>query len=633
VLVEPAQAVALVRDLIDRVGRGELRGVPSVTVLRFSADGVTIEGPVEAGGRAVALAAQLLDALLTDAERPHELRVPGALRLALARATGTLDLPAYGTLDAFADALARFAAPETADEIGRALAEKCSVAEPAGETEPAAPVFATDGGDAPDRGALVPSRSSTALAVFPALTISDIRRARRATGLRLGDVAEMSGLPISWLRELEWGDLRNWPGGAEGRALILRYARAAGLDEQIVSATAWPLLLERGGPPGQPPTVIDMPVAAPPPLDPPPPGAETSAGNALPGRRRARVMAAAVAVLTIASAAAVATLRRPSPAPPATIAMPQPVATAEAPRPSPATAPPARMSPVPQRAAPPAEPRRSPIGKSATRSGAQPAKGLPGNATAYSPTFASAGSAMFYHAQSNGRSALMRADTDARGSILQITSIVQDRGHNFHARPSPDGTKIAFDSDRDGERGVYVADADGRHARRVTGSGFAAIPSWAPNGRVLAVARAESGRSRVWNLWTVDLSTGRMRRLTNYPSGQLWGGSWFPDGHRIAYSHEDRLYVLDIRTGAARAYQTPVKGRLVRTPAVSPNGRRIIFQVFRDGAWILDLAANSMRKVLWDPFAEEYAWSPDGRRVAFHSRRSGSWSIWTMGAD
>jgi len=52
-----------------------------------------------------------------------------------------------------------------------------------------------------------------------------------------------------------------------------------------------------------------------------------------------------------------------------------------------------------------------------------------------------------------------------------------------------------------------------------------------------------------------------------------------------------------------------------------------VFQVFRDGAWLLDLASGSMRKILRDPTAEEFAWAPDGRRIAFHSRRGGAWAI------
>ena len=237
---------------------------------------------------------------------------------------------------------------------------------------------------------------------------------------------------------------------------------------------------------------------------------------------------------------------------------------------------------------------------------------------------------MFYHAKTASRSALMRADTNADGVVLRVTSVVADGARNFHARPSPDGTHIAFDSDRDGERAVYVADADGNHARRVSGKGFAAVPSWSPDGRSLVFARAEPAHPRVWNLWQLTLASGELRRLTSHAYGQPWGGSWFPDGQRIAYSHEDRIIVRDIVRGTRRVYSSPQPGRLLRTPAVSPDGRRILFQVFRDGVWLLDVASGSTRKVLDDPSAEEYSWSPDGRRVAYHSRRSGQWGVWTM---
>jgi Tol biopolymer transport system component len=253
------------------------------------------------------------------------------------------------------------------------------------------------------------------------------------------------------------------------------------------------------------------------------------------------------------------------------------------------------------------------------------------NERAFSPAFASEGSAMFYHTESDGSSALMRADTDSRGAVLRVTSIVNDRARNFHVRPSPDGEHIAFDSDRDGVRAVYIADADGRNVRRVSGEGFAAVPSWSPDGRQLAFVRGEPGHPRVWNLWTVDLESRETKRLTSHRVGQPWGGSWFPDGRRIAYSHEDRLVVLDLDKLTKRIYPAPRKG-LLRTPAVSPDGRRVMFQIHRDGAWMLDLKDGSMRKVLSDPSAEEFTWAPDGRRVAYHSRKAGGWGVWLMTA-
>ena len=250
------------------------------------------------------------------------------------------------------------------------------------------------------------------------------------------------------------------------------------------------------------------------------------------------------------------------------------------------------------------------------------------NEPAFSPSFDAAESAMFFHAGRDG--ALLKASMDGEGSVLEVTTIVDDGARNYHVRASPDGSRIAFDSDRDGERAVYVATRDGRNLRRVSGPGYAAVPTWSPDSTRLAFIRAEPARPRVWNVWTAEIATNELRRLTSHAVGQAWGGSWFPDNRRLAYSHEDRLLVLDTITGDERVFPSPVKGSLVRTPAVSPDGRSVVFQVFRQGTWLLDLFDDTMRRILEDPSAEEFAWSPDGRRIAFHSRRSGEWGIWMM---
>jgi Tol biopolymer transport system component len=245
------------------------------------------------------------------------------------------------------------------------------------------------------------------------------------------------------------------------------------------------------------------------------------------------------------------------------------------------------------------------------------------------PAFASAGTASFQ--DEGAHRTLVSANSSGPGTVLKITRVLDDEGRNYHARPSPDGALVAFDSDRDGMRGVYVATADGTGVRRISGDGFAALPSWSPDGQRLAFVKAEPGHPAVWNLWIADLGSGEARQVTFYRTGQRWGGSWFPDGHRLAYTHQDGLVVQDLNTGAKKTYRSPLPGRLLRTPAVSPDGRRIIFHVDRDGTWLLDLTSGGIRRVLDDPTADGYTWSADGRRVAFHSERAGGWGVWVMG--
>ena len=248
----------------------------------------------------------------------------------------------------------------------------------------------------------------------------------------------------------------------------------------------------------------------------------------------------------------------------------------------------------------------------------------------YSPSFSVSGRSMFFHAGRNGTTSLMQATLAADGSLGAVSTVLRDGSTSYHIQESPDQSRIAFDSDREGERGVYVAERDGSDARRISGTGYAAVPRWSPDGIHVVFVRAEPRRPKVWNLWMANLATGALRRLTSHTSGQSWGGSWFPDGLRLAYSHDDRLVILDTSTGAERVYRSPLRRHLVRTPAVSPDGRRIVFQVYRDGTWELNVADGSMRRILDDKSAEEFAWTPDGAAVAYHSRRSGEWGIWRI---
>ena len=255
---------------------------------------------------------------------------------------------------------------------------------------------------------------------------------------------------------------------------------------------------------------------------------------------------------------------------------------------------------------------------------------LPVAGGAFSPEFSTSGREVFFHAGHSSVGRLLVASLDDNGQVSHMSALLDDRARNYHPRVSPDGRLLAFDSDRDGERGVYVSGRDGFNPQRVSGSGYAAVPSWSPNREWLAFVRGEAARPQVWNLWLRRLSSGAVQRHTSFRSGQVWGASWFPDGRSLCYSHDNQLVISSLDGRADQVIDTPRRGRLVRTPAVSPDGRRVVFQVFKEGVWLLDVQTRQMPRILDDPAAEEFSWAPDGDRIAYHSNRDGAWRIWTM---
>jgi hypothetical protein len=484
--LRPAEAVAIVGEVCRQRAAGLLPGLPSPSVIRLASHGeITIEGPVPAGEDHVHRAAQLLDALLPGHDAPPEYRASGALRLAIARGLGTLDLPPYPSLEAFCVALLRFTTLDAHDTVASLVAAY--------------------------HEAGLPSAAETALAVTPVATLSE---------------RPHPALYLVWI-------------AAPAAAAALGY-------------------------------VLALPVAR---LTAPP---RVSAVHTAP--------VAASAPQTAAAAPALPPATEPAPAPPA----PAPVAQSAELR----------------------TPRML-------------------QASAYSPAFATSG-AVYFHQERAGTSALKVAEAGDATRDPKVKTILDDRSRNFHVRPSPDGSLIAFDSDRDGVRGVFVAHADGSGIRRISGDGYAGVPSWSPDGRQLAFVRGEPSSPKVWNLWIAAPDGSDLHRVTHHRVGQAWGGSWFPDGRRIAYSVEDRLVILDLITAKSTVLRSPQPGHLPRTPAVSPDGRRIVFQVQHDGMWVADVETGEMSRVLADPTAEEYAWAPDGHHVAYHSHRSGTWSVWVV---
>ncbi len=222
---------------------------------------------------------------------------------------------------------------------------------------------------------------------------------------------------------------------------------------------------------------------------------------------------------------------------------------------------------------------------------------------------------------------------------------------------SPDGKKIAFDSNRNrlnGEplntSGLFVMNADGTDQTFLARGGS---PSWSPDGRYIAFHASASGTGAPINnnpaaatedsdifIVNVDdlLEHGTPpRNLTNDPAAVDDDPDWSPDGTAIVYTSHDATQhpvppLLDYTTAevnvrAADGTGTPTRltanTEEERAPAWSHDGDRISYMC-RTGSprfeiCVMDADGSEQTQLTHNDIADlTSAWSPNDDRIFFH---------------
>jgi TolB protein len=234
-------------------------------------------------------------------------------------------------------------------------------------------------------------------------------------------------------------------------------------------------------------------------------------------------------------------------------------------------------------------------GCSATGVTATPVVTPPSRSTsaAPSPVAAARGWLAYQSVGANGSDGVFLVRTDGSNDHEILTDLPGNRAHPDFSR---DGKRLAVDqlTDEESPSHVYVANADGAHARRLAPcllpkcAGHSQ-PAWSPDGRRLAVSTDIDVRPgqppKRFGIAVIDLAKGTERPVVEnpYTTGQNLFPRWSPDGRRLVFWRDRE------RAGG-----------------------------FETAVFVVNVDGSGLRRLTpWDMVAGDPDWSPDGHRILF----------------
>ncbi len=255
------------------------------------------------------------------------------------------------------------------------------------------------------------------------------------------------------------------------------------------------------------------------------------------------------------------------------------------------------------------------------------------------PSWSPDGSRLAFQSNRFGQWDLFSIDDDGANELRLTSNLNDDENPAW----SPDGVVIAFDSERAGAgveadlwQIVFIS-GEASATALTFGNNDDREPAWSRTGSTLAFA-SDRGVGNQTDLWSLTLAGGAATQLTALAEPDA-SPAYAPFDDRIAFVSTLNFGTPHVYVRQTDATVAPVSGDVTFTesdPAWSPDGNSVLY-ARRTGAhsnvWIMVLDRPAPVQVTFATGIVGDAgpqWSPDGSAIALHSDRNGNLDLYVV---